>query len=99
MPYIQMEKRAEIAQGRLPETPGELNYFFSVIVDAYAHARGEERYFVYNEIIGALECCKLELYRRMIGPYEDKSIERNGDVYNAWDEVLHAEAEEGTATA
>jgi len=34
-----------------------------------------------NEIIGALECIKLELYRRVAAPYEDLKIEENGDVY------------------
>lgn len=34
-----------------------------------------------SEIIGALECCKLELYRRIAAPYEDIKIGENGDVY------------------
>lgn len=35
----------------------------------------------YQGAVGALECCKLEMYRRLIGPYEDTAIGRNGDVY------------------
>jgi hypothetical protein len=38
-------------------------------------------YADFNAAIGALECCKSELYRRMVGPYEDQAIARNGDVY------------------
>jgi len=34
-----------------------------------------------NEAIGALECTKLEFYRRMVAPYEDKRCEENGDVF------------------
>ena len=34
----------------------------------------------FNAMIGALECCKQEYYRRIIAPYEDKKIEENGDV-------------------
>ena len=34
-----------------------------------------------NAIIGALECAKLELYRRVAAPYEDDKIIENGDVY------------------
>ena len=37
-------------------------------------------YAACNTVIGALECAKLELYRRIIGPYEDKAIEKNGDI-------------------
>ena len=34
-----------------------------------------------NELIGVLECAKLELYRRIAVPYEDTKIAENGDVY------------------
>jgi hypothetical protein len=33
------------------------------------------RYHHINTAIGALECAKLELYRRVAAPYEDKAIE------------------------
>ena len=39
-------------------------------------------YSVMNEIVGALECAKLEMYRRIYAPYEDEKIEANGDVYD-----------------
>lgn len=81
MPYIKEEARVELVGGRPAETPGELNFLFSSIIAGYLETRGEERYYVYNEIIGALDCAKMELYRRLVAPYEDKSIERNGDVY------------------
>jgi len=35
----------------------------------------------FNDCIGALEGCKLEMYRRQIANYEDKKIEDNGDVW------------------
>lgn len=35
----------------------------------------------YADIQGALECCKLEFYRRVAVPYEDRKIKLNGDVY------------------
>jgi hypothetical protein len=34
-----------------------------------------------NDIIGALEACKLEFYRRLVSHYEDIKIRSNGDVY------------------
>ena len=41
----------------------------------------ESGYNEYNNAIGVLECAKLELYRRVVSPYEDKKKEGNGDVY------------------
>ena len=32
-----------------------------------------------TELIGCLECCKLEFYRRLAASYEDKKICENGD--------------------
>jgi hypothetical protein len=37
-------------------------------------------YHRHNEIIGMLESCKLEWYRRNVAPYEDEKIKQNGDV-------------------
>jgi hypothetical protein len=33
-----------------------------------------------NDVMGALEGAKLELYRRTATPYEDEKIKTNGDV-------------------
>jgi len=41
----------------------------------------ELKYGKINDVVGAMECCKLELYRRLAGPYEDGKIETNGDVF------------------
>lgn len=38
------------------------------------------RYTDMNEIIGFLECCKLEYYRKVAAPYEDKKEAENGPV-------------------
>ena len=83
MPYIDKEKRAIINAGNSPTDPGELNYAITVLVDKYLVAKGGPRYVYLNEIIGAMECAKLELYRRIIGPYEDKKIKIAGDVYSS----------------
>jgi hypothetical protein len=61
------------------DLPGDLNYIITYLINQVMSRKGE-KYHRYNAIIGALECCKQELYRRHIGPYEDKAIERNGDV-------------------
>ncbi len=37
-------------------------------------------YSDYNEVIGALEAAKLEYYRKVVVPYEEKKIKENGDL-------------------
>lgn len=83
MPYIDQEARDRLANGGAPETPGELNYAITRIVDDYLVRAGGLRYAHLNEAIGALECAKLELYRRLAVPYEDRKIAESGDVYRA----------------
>lgn len=86
MPYIEQDHRPVIdaAINRLPSlmTPGEVNYAITRIIDKQLQYRGMS-YTTGNELIGVLECCKLELYRRQLAPYEDKKIEQNGDAYHA----------------
>jgi hypothetical protein len=81
MPYVTPEARARLAGcGAVPQNAGELNYMLSLQVGNYLRAHGLD-YQHLNDAIGALEGAKLELYRRVAAPYEDKKIERNGDVY------------------
>jgi hypothetical protein len=82
MPYIKREDRfmINIESFAHPENPGELNYCITRIINNYIKFKGL-KYNILNEVIGVLECAKLELYRRIAAPYEDKKIEENGDVY------------------
>jgi len=80
MPYINKTRRANISLGAQPENAGELNYQLTTMCIDYLTLNGE-RYQIYNDIIGALEGAKLELYARKVRPYEDTKIEENGDVY------------------
>lgn len=86
MPYIKDADKFLIddcvSDGSWPvaHNAGELNYIFTTIAQIYVNDIGE-RYQSYNDVIGALEACKLELYRRLVAPYEDKKIMENGDVY------------------
>lgn len=79
MPYITQEARDEIFTKRDPASAGELNFVFTAIANEYWACNGRN-YQAFNDIIGALEGCKLELYRRRVAPYEDDAILRNGDV-------------------
>ena len=63
-------------------TAGDLNYVITQVVRQYLNREGMTiNYTQLNEVIGVLECAKLELYRRLAVPYEDKKIIANGDVY------------------
>lgn len=82
MPYIKNEERGwfdTFPEGKY-ESPGQLNYSITTLIIAYLEDRGE-CYQTYNDIIGALECAKLEVYRRKVSYYEDGKIRSNGDVY------------------
>lgn len=82
MPYIKQDRRAPLwAYDSKPQNAGELNYLITKFIDEYLKGQGEVRYAHLNEVIGVLECAKLELYRRVVSPYEDTKIVENGDVY------------------
>ena len=86
MPYIAEGQRGAIdkAINRIDwyqRHPGHLNYAITRII---AQSIGPQpSYTAINEAIGVLECAKLELYRRIAAPYEDKKWEENGDVYES----------------
>jgi len=85
MPYINQAQRERFVNAlqdikeEAIETPGNLNYLISTLCHSYLEEVGE-CYATYNEIIGVLECAKMELYRRKVAGYEDKAIEKNGDL-------------------
>lgn len=107
MPYISQAKRDVINPGvnqvvqafRELESDdennnfeGNLNYAITAIL---VRAYGLKSYREINDVVGALECCKLEFYRRSAAPYEDQKSFDNGDVYNAPDaETLLKELKE-----
>lgn len=81
MPYIAQKERGELDWAeRGPETPGELNYTLTKAILSYMQGKPKS-YTLYNEVVGAPECCKLELYRRPIASYEDDKLRLNGEVY------------------
>lgn len=82
MPYIPKEDRPPLDQGDIaPVTAGDLNYCISRYCNEYVHNHGLS-YATLNEIVGVLECAKQEFLRRVVAPYEDTKIEKNGDVYD-----------------
>ena len=88
MPYIPQQQRVDIQDDLMvegldwtPENAGELNFLVSTFIANYIRTKGL-KYAVVNEMIGALECAKMELNRVIIGPYEDIKIRENGAVYD-----------------
>ena len=85
MPYIIKQLRKELEDGIYKccmniRNVGCLNYTITRLLIDYLNYKGKS-YTTFNSLIGVLECAKLELYRRMVAPYEDKKKAENGDVY------------------
>ena len=82
MPYIKPERRQALREydyTPLPKTAGELNYVYTRLLDRVLGNRPS--YEDINTVVGVLECCLQEVYRRVAGPYEDRKIGENGDVF------------------
>jgi hypothetical protein len=89
MPYIPLKDAAEFNTGLMyledtieqrGITNGELNFLMTMLAKFYIKRHGTS-YNTLSDVIKAFECAKLEFYRRMVVPYEDKKREENGDVY------------------
>lgn len=79
MPYIDEAGKHQVKHDGATSS-GELNYAITRLCNNYLFDKGL-RYATLNEIVGVLECAKLEFYRRMAAGYEDKKKDENGDVY------------------
>ncbi len=87
MPYILKEKRTTLdpAIRQLADAfikladdgnfAGNLNYTITKLLFTLYP---EPNYQRFNDMVGALECCKLELYRKKVSPYEDLKEQENG---------------------
>lgn len=87
MPYVQSSDRQRVSRQlaalakKLEGQPvGVYNYTISRLVDDFLCKKGLS-YANINQMIGMLECVKLELYRRVAGPYETAKQHTNGEVY------------------
>lgn len=93
MPYISKTNRKEydseivslaekvslFAENTASSPAGQLNYIITkLILEVYGQYL--PNYSDFNEIVGILECAKLEMYRKHTGPYEDEKIKENGKV-------------------
>jgi hypothetical protein len=82
MPYILPEDREKLLpSGHIrpnPKTAGELNYLITLLVQDFVSDNGGISYSRLNEVIGVLECAKLEAYRKLGNGYEDQKQILNG---------------------
>lgn len=87
MPYIKQVDRPEVDASLEPllshiqslpmeDQDGALNYAVTRIIKSVY----PKKYFHYNRALGVLSAIAHELYRHIIGPYEDEKIKENGDV-------------------
>ena len=60
----------------MEDQDGALNYAVTRIIKSVY----PKKYFHYNRALGVLSAIAHELYRHIIGPYEDEKIIENGDV-------------------
>ena len=91
MPYITQNARLDL---RLPirnlaleiaakadAKPGDLVGALNYAITELLLYTNPSRYNDFNALVGMLECCKLEFYRRAVAAYEDEKIQEHGDVY------------------
>jgi hypothetical protein len=82
MPYIAQERRTKLDKivsemwAADVKADGDLNY----ILFAFCKRNVYQSYNEYKNFCGELRQCATEIERRLLGPYEDKKIEENGDV-------------------
>lgn len=85
MPYT-MKTRRKMVDSVTPRhgiadwTAGDVTYCLTRVVWQWLKANGIG-FLNCATVIGCLVCTILELYRRVVAPYEDKKIKENGDVY------------------
>jgi len=95
MPYI-IPKRREEYDGLIKELAkkiaklnvdnctslcGDWNYVITKLIkETHEYEGCQKSYMGYNEVIGMLECCKLEYYRKQLVHYEEGKIKQNGEV-------------------
>ncbi len=87
MPYIPKQQRPELDKKLEPvikhlaalpfeEQDGALNYAITKMIKGIYPIK----YRHLNRALGVLTAVTHELYRRIVGPYEDEKIKENGDV-------------------
>jgi hypothetical protein len=85
MPYIHPEIRKRLDHGGVPYEPGELAYILNTDILRFLPKR--PRFADYATVFGVLILLLLELWHRLVRPYENKKWDENGDVYDLTDKL------------
>ena len=82
-PYIKHDRREYLnpLSQDFARNPGELNYQIIKLITNYLKTKSDVNYAALNEVVGVLSCVQQELYRKVIGIYEDKKEAENGSVF------------------
>jgi len=87
MPYIKQSDRERydvpilvLTNKLVGQSCGDLNYVLTKLIHQFVPA--PLSYKSLNEVIGVLECAKLELFRKVVAPYEDIKRAETGSVSN-----------------
>lgn len=81
MPYLDKTTKYLMEDGKRPTTSGELNYAITMLLQTYMKDAPKFNYETLNAAYGAVQLAAAEFKRRIIDPYEDQKIGKNGDVY------------------
>lgn len=88
MPYIHPTEREEMETAIMVlaehiASPSQLNFAMTRLIVHYLaqHDTNPPNYGTFNEVVGVLECIKLEFYARILTPYEEQKKLKNGDVF------------------
>lgn len=65
---------------RVDSRDGLMNYAITKLI-LHVYPQESQNYHGYNEVMGMLDSCRSEYYRRAVAPYEESKIFSNGDVY------------------
>lgn len=91
MPYIENEQRERLKHSinllvsQLDavddeDIEGVMNYTITTLLTKRMKPETGWRYKWINRTLGVIEAVKQEFYRRVASKYEDKAIEKNGDI-------------------
>lgn len=70
---------------------GQLNYAMTrLLLGTFRAINGPLRYWQVTAIMGTLSSMSIEIYRRLVGPYENHQQELNGDIKEFQPEIEKA---------
>jgi hypothetical protein len=92
MPYIQEERAQRIQDGTVSPadlTAGDLNFLLTMTALTWLSAK-PRNYDSLNAVIGALEACKSEFYRRLVAAYEESKLRTNSGAIDPYEMFFQA---------